>query len=99
MGQSPSASELEDCVAFASVENMRALESKRMFWLAGSRMRPGTRRTRIPSRCGARRSAAFATISTRRRCRALDALVEERLLPGFGYLAREQRAAAVAASA
>ena len=41
MGQQPTAPELADCVAFASVENMRKLEEKSAFWLAGSRMRPG----------------------------------------------------------
>ena len=41
MGQQPTDAELADCVAFASVENMRKLEEKSAFWLAGSRMRPG----------------------------------------------------------
>ena len=41
MDQQPTDADLKDCVAFASVENMRKLEEKRTFWLAGSRMRPG----------------------------------------------------------
>ena len=32
----PTDAELQDCVAFASVENMRKLEEKSVFWLAGS---------------------------------------------------------------
>ena len=41
MGQQPTDAELADCVAFASVENMRKLEEKSTFWLAGSRMQAG----------------------------------------------------------
>ena len=41
MGQQPTEPNLADCVAFASVENMRKLEEKSAFWLAGSRMQPG----------------------------------------------------------
>jgi len=39
IGTSVIPADVEDAVNFASVENMRALETKRTFWLSGGRMR------------------------------------------------------------
>src|SRR5690625_1565487 len=40
LGTPATADELEEAVRFASVENMRQMEAKGTFWLAGSRLRP-----------------------------------------------------------
>lgn len=91
MGQEPDEAELADCVAFASVENMRQLEEKRTFWLAGSRMRakdasnPNSFKVRRAKVGGWRDYFDDAQAAT------VDRMVEERLLPGFGYLARERQ--------
>ncbi len=93
MGQEPTAAELEDCVAFASVENMRKLEEKKVFWLAGSRMR--AKDAQNPNSYKVRRAkvGGWRDYFDEPQAVAIDLMVEERLLPGFGYLAREGRPA------
>jgi hypothetical protein len=90
MGQEPTGAELQDCVAFASVENMRQLEEKRAFWTAGSRMRPGDKNN--PSSYKVRRAkvGGYRDYFDDAQVAAIERLIEERLLPGFGYLARER---------
>jgi hypothetical protein len=90
MGQSPKPEELQDCVAFASVENMRALETKRTFWLAGSRMRPGDQKNPDSFKVRRAKVGGFRDYFDEAQVKALDAMVEERLLPGFGYRAAER---------
>ena len=94
MGQEPTGPELEDCVAFASVENMRKLEEKKVFWLAGSRMR--AKDAQNPNSYKVRRAkvGGWRDYFDDAQAAAIDLLVEERLLPGFGYLASERRPAA-----
>ena len=90
MGQQPSEAELADCVAFASVENMRALETKRVFWLAGSRMKPGDKANPESFKVRRAKVGGYRDYFDDAQLAQLDALVEERLLPGFGYLASER---------
>jgi hypothetical protein len=93
MGQEPSGAELADCVAFASVENMRKLEEGRVFWLAGSRMR--AKDAQNPNSYKVRRAkvGGWRDYFDDAQALAVERMVEERLLPGFGYLAREQQTA------
>ena len=99
IGQAPTEGELTDCVAFASVENMRALEEKRAFWLAGSRMRP--RDPKNPESFKVRRAkvGGYRDYFDAAQTAQIDALTEARLLPGFGYLAAEQAQPQAALSA
>jgi hypothetical protein len=94
MGQQPTAAELEDCVAFASVENMRKLEEKKVFWLAGSRMR--AKDAQNPNSYKVRRAkvGGWRDYFDESQAAAIDLMVEEHLSPSFGYLARESRPAA-----
>jgi hypothetical protein len=94
MGQRPTEAELADCVAFASVENMRKLEEKSVFWLAGSRMKPGDKKNPESFKVRRAKVGGYRDYFDDAQLARLDALVEERLLPGFGYLARERAAAA-----
>jgi len=98
LGQQPSNSELADCVAFASVENMRKLEEKSTFWLAGSRMRPGDRSNPDSFKVRRAKVGGYRDYFDDGQAARLEALTEERLLPGFGYLAAEQAAVRAAAS-
>jgi hypothetical protein len=95
MGQAPTAAELQDCVQFASVENMRKLEEKRVFWLAGSRMKPGDKSNPDSFKVRRAKVGGYKDYFDEAQVRALNAVVEERLLPGFGYLAAEKAAAPV----
>ena len=65
IGTPATSEELRQAVEFASIENMRMLEQKRVFWLSGRRMAKD--RSKIPTltRFGGRRSAATATTSRR----------------------------------
>jgi hypothetical protein len=94
MGQRPTEAELADCVAFASVENMRKLEEKSVFWLAGSRMKPGDKRNPESFKVRRAKVGGYRDYFDDAQLARLDALTEERLLPGFGYLACEQVAGA-----
>lgn len=100
MGQAPSEAELEDCVAFASVENMRQLEEKRVFRLAGSRMRPGDKSNPDSYKVRRAKVGGYRDYFDDAQLARIEAMIEERLLPGFGYLRSEQpKAPPVAATA
>lgn len=99
MGQRPTEAELKDCVAFASVENMRALETKRVFWLAGSRMRPGDKANPESFKVRRAKVGGYRDYFDEAQLRQLEAMVEERLLPGFGYRAAERAEPAPRAAA
>jgi hypothetical protein len=90
MGQRPTDAELADCVAFASVENMRKLEEKSVFWLAGSRMKPGDKKNPESFKVRRAKVGGYRDYFDEAQLAQLDATVEQRLLPGFGYLASEQ---------
>jgi hypothetical protein len=92
MGQQPTEQELADCVSFASVENMRKLEEKSTFWLAGSRMKPGDKANPESFKVRRAKVGGYRDYFDDRQTETLDAMTEERLLPGFGYLRSEQPA-------
>ena len=92
MGQQATDQELADCVAFASVENMRKLEEKSAFWLAGSRMKPGDKANPESFKVRRAKVGGYRDYFDDRQTEALDAMTEERLLPGFGYLRSERPA-------
>jgi hypothetical protein len=85
LGCPDDAAALRGAVEYASVENMRKLESKRTFWLAGSRMQakdasnPDSFKVRRAKVGGYRDYFDDAQIA------AIDALVHERLAPVYGY--------------
>ena len=96
MGQKATPAELADCVQFASVENMRQLEEKRVFWLAGSRMRPGDKSNPESFKVRKAKVGGFRDYLDEAQVAQVERLIAERLLPGFGYLPVEQVSAATA---
>ena len=96
MGQTATDAELKDCVEFASVENMRKLEEKSAFWLAGSRMKPGDKANPDSFKVRRAKVGGYRDYFTDEQAARLDAMTEERLLPGLGYLASERPAAPAA---
>lgn len=93
MGQEASDAELADCVSFASVENMRQLEEKRTFWLAGSRMRPGDKKNPDSFKVRRAKVGGYRDYFDETQQAAIERLIAERLLPGFGYLPAEAKPA------
>ena len=99
IGTPASPAELADAVAYASFENMRQLEQRNRFWLAGGRMKardpnqPESFKTRRGKVGGWRDyvDAPLAAEVTRR--------IDECLLPVFGYTSGERAPPQVAEAA
>jgi hypothetical protein len=77
--------ELRQAVEFASVDNMRALEEKRVFWLSGRRMLAKDRSNPNTYKVRRAKVGGYRDDFTPEQLAAIDAMVAERLLPGFGY--------------
>ncbi len=87
LGFEPSAGELAESVAFASVENMRAMEQRKIFWLSGGRMTPRDRSNPHSYKVRRAKVGGYRDYFDDAQLAAIDALVAERLLPAFGYAA------------
>jgi hypothetical protein len=76
---------VKDAVAYASVENMRKLETKRTFWLAGSRMK--AKDASNPDSFKVRRAkvGGYRDYFSEEEAAQIDALVREQLAPAYGY--------------
>jgi len=72
-------------VAFASVDNMRAMEERRSFWLAGRRMAPGDRAN--PDSFKVRRAVVggYRDHFDAEQIARIDELVSAKLSPLYGY--------------
>jgi len=87
LGERPTDAELADCVTFASVENMRRLEERRVFRLAGTRLVPGQRGNPDSYKVRRAKVGGWRDYFDDAQIRAIDAYVRERLDPVFGYVA------------
>jgi hypothetical protein len=83
--------ELRDAVGFASVENMRQLEQKRVFWLAGRRMLAKDRGNPNTYKVRRAKVGGYRDDFTPEQLASIDALVTNRLLPVFAYGRDEAR--------
>jgi hypothetical protein len=83
--------ELEECVRFASFENMRKIEEHGVFWFAGRGMKgkksddPNVFLVRRGKSGGWRDDFSAEHVAT------IEGYIEEHLAPGFGYLRSEAR--------
>ena len=89
MGQAPGAEEAAEAVRFASIENMRNMEQKNVFWLAGRCMTPGDKNEPNSFKVRRAKVGGYRDYFSEEQLAEMEALVESRLLPGFGYLKRE----------
>ena len=85
IGTPGSSKEIGEAVAFASIENMRALEQKRVFWLSGRRMVAKDRKNLDTYKVRRAKVGGYRGDFTAEQVEAIDAVVDARLLPGFGY--------------
>jgi alcohol sulfotransferase len=89
LGMQPDEALLRDTVEFASVENMRQKEQENYFWRSGSRVKakdvndPNTYKVRKAKVGGYRDYFDDDQVAE------LDAMVDSRLLPVFGYTSAE----------
>jgi hypothetical protein len=72
-------------VAFASVENMRAMEQRRTFWLAGSRMTPGDAGNPDSFKVRRAKVGGYRDYFDDEQIARIDELVRAKLAPIYGY--------------
>ncbi|HVP31699.1 MAG TPA: sulfotransferase domain-containing protein [Myxococcota bacterium] len=74
-----------DAVEYASVENMRQLEEKRTFWLAGRRMTPKDKSNPDSFKVRRAKVGGYRDYFDEAQAARIDALVRGRLSPVYGY--------------
>jgi len=72
-------------VEFASVENMRSLEERRVFWLAGRRMTPRDRSNPDSYKVRRAKVGGYRDYFDDQQVERLDDLVRSKLSPVYGY--------------
>jgi hypothetical protein len=89
LGAPEDAAAIRGAVEYASVENMRKLEQKRVFWLAGGRMTP--RDSANPDSYKVRRAkvGGYRDYFDDEEVARIDAMVRAKLSPVYGYGAGE----------
>jgi hypothetical protein len=85
IGTPGSAAEIEEAVRFASVENMRQMETKRTFWLSGSRMVAKDRDNPNSYKVRKAKVGGYRDYFDDHQVATMEALVAQRLDPVFGY--------------
>jgi Sulfotransferase domain len=85
MGTPGSTEQVREAVSFASVENMRRLEQKRVFWLSGRRMLAKDRNNLDTYKVRRAKVGGYRDDFTPEQLDSIDALVNTRLLPVFNY--------------
>jgi hypothetical protein len=85
-------------VEYASVENMRKLEEKNTFWLAGGRMKPGKKGDPDSYKVRRAKVGGYKDYFDEGQAAEIDELVRKRLSPAFGYDAPPDAAVARAES-
>ena len=76
---------LRAAVEFASVENMRSMEARRVFWLAGKRMTPRDRSNPDAYKVRRAKVGGYRDYFDDQQIERLDELVSSKLSPLYGY--------------
>lgn len=87
IGTPGSSEEIAEAVRFASVENMRRMERKRTFWLAGSRMVPRDRANPNSYKVRKAKVGGYRDYFDEEQTARLEQVVRESLSPRYGYQA------------
>ena len=96
LGEDVNEDHIKGAVEFATVEKMRKMESQDYFWRSGSRVKPKDKDNPNSYKTRKGKVGGYRDYFDDEQVAAIDALVNERLLPGLGYTAAEQdKAAAV----
>lgn len=99
LGAAGTDAEIAEAVRFASVDNMRNMETKRTFWLSGSRMVAKDRSNPDSYKVRKAKVGGFRDYFDDTQIAAMTKLVDEQLDPLFGYTSTETAAATGAAGA
>jgi Sulfotransferase domain len=95
-GTPGTAEEIAEAVRFASFENMRKLEQNRTFWFSGGRMTARDRSNPNSFKTRRGKVGGWRDYFSDAEAAQIDAIVDARLLPHFGYTGKEREQAAVA---
>lgn len=85
VGTPGSSEQISVAVRFASVENMRKLEERRVFWLSGPRMAATDRKNPNTFKVRRAKVGGYRDDFTPEQLDTIDALVKQRLHPVFDY--------------
>ncbi|MEZ4332364.1 MAG: sulfotransferase domain-containing protein [Myxococcota bacterium] len=86
VGGQPSRPEaVAGAVEYASVENMRKLEEKNTFWLAGGRMKPGKKGDPNSYKVRRAKVGGYKDYFDEAQATEIDELVRKHLSPAYGY--------------
>ena len=85
MGVEASEEQIEAAVQYSSYDNMKQMESKRQFRLAGGRMMPRDRDNPDSYKVRRAKVGGYRDYFNDQEVAAIDALVERRLDPMFGF--------------
>lgn len=90
IGEEPTDAEIAECVQFASVENMRQLETKQVFWLSGSRMRAKDKDNPDSFKVRRAKVGGWRDYFTSEQTDEIERVIDAQLAPGFGYRVDER---------
>jgi hypothetical protein len=85
IGTPGTAEEIAEAVNFASIENMRALEQKRVFWLSGGRMLAKDRNNLNTYKVRRAKVGGYREDFSAEQTRRIEEMVAHGLDPVFGY--------------
>ncbi|MCP4904547.1 MAG: sulfotransferase domain-containing protein [bacterium] len=84
-GSPSDAGAIAGAVEYASLENMRKLEEKNVFWLAGGRMKPGKKGDPNSYKVRRAKVGGYKDYFTADESAQIDEFVAKRLSPTYGY--------------
>jgi hypothetical protein len=85
IGTPGTAEEIQEAVAFASYDNMKKLEEKKVFWLSGSRLVPRDRNNPDSFKVRRAKVGGYRDYFNDQQVAAVEALVHDTLSPAYGY--------------
>jgi len=84
-GASSEEQAVRDAVEYASVENMRKLEERNVFWLAGGRMKPGKKGDPNSYKVRRAKVGGYKDYFDAAQNAEIEELVRKELSPSYGY--------------
>lgn len=94
-GSDPTPQELEESVAFAAIDRMRDMETRRVFWLSGSRMVAKDKSNPNSFKVRRAKVGGYRDDFDAEQLRLMDEQVDTTLAPGYGYRSDEMQTAKV----
>ena len=91
MGTPATDAQIREAVEFASFENMKKLEKKKVFWFSGGRMVPGDRGNPDSYKVRRAKVGGYRDYLENAEIARVDAFVETNLTDFFGYVGKSAK--------